>query len=345
MYGERNDPYAVLSHLGSRLETSLALETVLPNLIETIKDAFKIPYVAIELRIEKPEPVDEEVFEIAAFSGSLSSLYQQKELQKLPLTHQGEILGRLILAPRAPGESFSPLDWRLLTDLTRQAGAALHAVRLTAALQRSREKLVLAREEERRRLRNDLHDGIGPQLAGLILKIDTVRNRLAHDPLAADMLSELATRTRAIVSDVRGVVNDLRPPILDGMGLVAALQEMAASYIEDSANRLQIEVNIPDLLPALPAAVEVALYRISQEALANVVQHSGARRCMVWLNMNEAGSQIQLDICDDGKGLASEQRKNVGLYSMVVRAVEIGGTCTIDSEAAGGVTVRVRLPV
>ena len=221
----------------------------------------------------------------------------------------------------------------------------MHAVQLTAALQRSRERLVLAREEERRRMRNDLHDGIGPQLAALILKIDTAQNRLTHDPLAGELLSDLAVRTRQIVSDVREVVYNLRPPILDGLGLVAAIQEMAARNTEITPNSLQIQVKVPDSLPALPAAVEVALYRIGQEALANVVQHSGARNCTVWLRVNEAESQIYLEICDDGKGFAPERRKNVGLYSMVERAVEIGGTCTIESEPAGGVAVRVRLPI
>jgi signal transduction histidine kinase len=345
MYGERDDPYTVLSRLGGQLESSLALETVLPNLIRTIKEAFKLPYVAIELRIEQSESNEEEAFETAASSGSMSPTSGTKGYQKLPLTYQGELLGRLILAPRTPGENFSPADWRLLTDLARQAGAALYAVRLTTALQRSRERLVLAREEERRRMRNDLHDGIGPQLAALILKIDTAQNRLTHDPLAGELLSDLAVRTRQIVSDVREVVYNLRPPILDGMGLVAAIQEMAARNTEITPSSLQIQVKVPDSLPALPAAVEVALYRISQEALANVVQHSRARNCTVWLRVNEAESQIYLEICDDGKGLAPERRKNVGLYSMVERAVEIGGTCTFESEPAGGVAVRVRLPI
>jgi signal transduction histidine kinase len=345
MYGERDDPYTVLSRLGGQLETSLALETVLPNLVETIRQAFRLPYVAIELRINGHESAEEEAFEIAASSGSMSPNYDLKGLEKLPLTYQGEFLGRLVLVSRTPGEIFSPADWRLLTDLARQAGAALHAVRLTAALQRSRERLVLAQEEERRRMRNDLHDGIGPQLAALILKIDTAQNRLTHDPLAGELLSDLAVRTRQIVSDVREVVYNLRPPILDGMGLVAAIQEMAARNTEISPSRLQIQVKVPDSLPTLPAAVEVALYRIGQEALANVVQHSGARNCNVWLRVDEAESQIYLEIRDDGKGLASERHKNVGLYSMVERAVEIGGTCTIESEPAGGAAVRVRLPI
>ena len=144
---------------------------------------------------------------------------------------------------------------------------------------------------------------------------------------------------------MREVVYNLRPPILDGLGLVAAIQEMAARNTEITPNSLQIQVKVPDSLPILPAAVEVALYRIGQEALANVIQHSGARNCTMRLRMDESESQIHLEICDDGKGLTSERRKNVGLYSMVERAVEIGGSCTIESEPAGGVAVRVRLPI
>jgi signal transduction histidine kinase len=249
MYGERDDPYAVLSRLGGQLETSVALESVLPTLVETIKEAFRLPYVAIELHLESLGPNEKEAFEIAAFSGAMSPSYDMKGPQRLSLTYQGESLGRLILALHTPGENFSPADWRLLTDLARQAGAALHAVQLTAALQRSRERLVLAREEERRRMRNDLHDGIGPQLAALILKIDTAQNRLTHDPLAGELLSDLAVRTRQIVSDVREVVYDLRPPILDGLGLVAAIQEMAARNTENIPNSLQIQVKVPDSLP------------------------------------------------------------------------------------------------
>jgi signal transduction histidine kinase len=135
---------------------------------------------------------------------------------RLPLFYQGEVLGQLVLGPRGPGETFNIADRNLIAVLARQAGVAAHAVRLTAALQRSREQLVLAREEERRRLRNDLHDGIGPQLAGLTMKIQTARLRLAHDPLADTLLSELVTQAQNTVANIRRVVYDLRPPSLDG---------------------------------------------------------------------------------------------------------------------------------
>jgi signal transduction histidine kinase len=155
MYGERDDPYAVVSRLGRRLEATLAPDRVLPTLVETIAQALKLPYAAILLK-------DGEEFRTAAAYGSPLG-----EPETLPLVYQREEIGRLVIAPRAPGEGFSVADRRLLEDLARQAEVAVHAVRLTSDLQHSRERLVSTREEERRRLRRDLHDGLGAQLAGL----------------------------------------------------------------------------------------------------------------------------------------------------------------------------------
>ena len=149
----------------------------------------------------------------------------------MPLTYGAELVGRLNLAPRAPGEEFSSSDRRLLEDLARQAGVAAHAARLTADLQRSRERLVTAREEERRRLRRDLHDGLGPQLAAQTLKVGSARSLYGRDPAAADaLLSELETNMEAAISDIRRLVYNLRPPALDELGLDGAIRESAAQY-------------------------------------------------------------------------------------------------------------------
>jgi signal transduction histidine kinase len=123
------------------------------------------------------------------------------ELLVLPLTYGPESVGQLVLSPRAPAETFTASDLRVLEDLARQVGVTAYAVRLTAYLQRSRERLIVAREEERRRLRRELHDGIGPQLAALTLKLQTARNRLAHDQAADALLSDLAARARLAVVD------------------------------------------------------------------------------------------------------------------------------------------------
>src|SRR5919112_5621636 len=220
MYGERDEPYAVLSRLGQRLEAALAPDEVLPTIVEMTAQALKLPYAAILLK-QNGE------FVTAAQYGTLVG-----EPVRLQLVYQTELIGQLVLAPRAPGEAFTPSDQRLLDDLARQAGVVVYSVRLNADLQRSRERLVTTREEERRRLRRDLHDGLGPTLAGLTFGLDAARNLLIHEePKDADtLLDELKGQTQEAVLDVRRLVYGLRPPALDDLGLVTAIQEQAASH-------------------------------------------------------------------------------------------------------------------
>jgi signal transduction histidine kinase len=332
LYGKRDDPYAVLSRLGQRLEAAYAPESILPTIVETVAQTLKLPHVAITLN-QGGE------FKIAAQFGS-----SKNEPITLPLIYQGEPVGELILAPRAPGEHFTAAERQLLDDLARQAGVAAHAVRLTADLQQSRERLVAAREEERRRLRRDLHDGLGPQLASLVLKLETARNRMADDPQAAALLTDLSGRTQEAVADIRRLVYALRPPALDELGLVTALREGATQYHQQGINGLNITFDAPEKLPALPAAVEVAAYRIAQEALTNVVRHAGARTCLVRLRLDESAGLLCLEIQDDGKGLPVQRRAGVGLNSMRERAEELGGTLTITSLSTAGTSVLARLP-
>src|SRR5215203_1239817 len=279
MYGERDDPYAVTYRLGRRLEATLAPEGVLPTVVETIAQALKLPYVAILLR-------EGEGFRSAAAYGSPTA-----EPEAIPLVYQREEIGRLVIAPRAPGEGFSDADRRLLEDLARQAEVAVHAVRLTADLQRSREHLIATREEERRRLRRDLHDGLGPTLASLALKLDAARKLVSRKPEEAEvLLLHLTEQTEDTVMDVRRLVYGLRPPALDDLGLVAAIRQQAENQgfvahegLSGAARDrvsgdavLVFSLEAPGDLSTLPAAVEVACYRIAQEAITNVARHSRA---------------------------------------------------------------------
>jgi signal transduction histidine kinase len=244
-----------------------------------------------------------------------------------------------------PGEStFSAADRRLLADLARQAGVAVSTVRLTADLQRSRERLVTAREEERRRLRRDLHDGLGAQLAGLTVQTGVLRTLIPKDPAAAEALAgELRGELRTAIADIRRLVHGLRPPALDELGLVGALQRLAERCGTDGSG-LRVEVDVPAGLPALPAAIEVAAYRIAQEALTNVVRHSGARTCCVRLATDTDG--LVLEVTDDGAGLpAAGLVPGVGLSSMRERAAETGGSCEIGAGPDGGTRVLARLPL
>jgi signal transduction histidine kinase len=332
MYGHRDDPYMVLSGLGERLETTLAPNAVLPTIVESVAQALKLPYAAITLK----RNAEGESVKVAE--------YGKKSVGEpliVPLSYQQETVGELILSPRSPGESFSNSDLQLLGDLAHQVGVAAHGVRLTADLQRSRERLVIAREEERKRLRRDLHDGVGPQLAALTLKLETTRNLLSHDPKTAALLAELSERARATVSDVRRSVHALRPPALDELGLIPALREGAAQY---GQNGLRVSVEAPESLPPLPAAVEVATYHIAQEALTNVMRHAGASTCSIRIALDEEADVLHLEVEDDGRGVGKDHKAGVGTQSMRERAEELGGRCTIEALPLRGTLVSAQLP-
>jgi signal transduction histidine kinase len=335
VYGERDDPLAALSSLGRKLEETVAPDEVLPTLVRTIAETLKLPYVAITLRK----------------NGDLETVAEYGkpviEVISLPLAYQGERVGQLLVTERSLGEPFSTAEMQLLSNIARQAGAAVHDVQLTADLQRSRERLVTAREEERRRLRRDLHDGLGPTLAGQTLKLDAALDLVEKDPAAArSLLLDLKSQTQGTVTRIRRLVYDLRPPALDDLGLAGALQ--AHIYqMEGATNGLRISFDFPDGgLPPLAAAVEVAAYRIAQEGLTNIVRHAQAKECQLCLSILEEDTRsLHLEIIDDGIGLPRQHRPGVGMNSMRERAAELGGTCVIEPGTGGGTRVLACLPL
>jgi signal transduction histidine kinase len=346
MYGERDDPYAVLSRLGRRLEASLSPQAALPAVVETLARSLKLPYVAIALKQDGD-------FQIAAQYG-----LAQDAGMELPLVYQGAEIGRFILAAHSPNEPFRPAELRLIEDIAHQIGVAAHAVHLTHQLrqladdlQHSRQRLVTAREEERRRLRRDLHDGLGPVLAGQGLKLGVLQQLVQHDPRAAgSLIEELIAQNQGVMGEIRRLVYDLRPPALDELGLVEAVRDQVImlSQAPDLGPQLQVRVEgPPGGLPPLPAAIEVAAYRIALEAITNVVRHAHAGLCVAKFSIQDVSpaSLLDLEICDDGLGLPENYRSGVGLTSMHARAEEVGGTCQVKSLPAGGTRVLARLPI
>jgi signal transduction histidine kinase len=208
-------------------------------------------------------------------------------------------------------------------------------------LRRSREGLVSAREEERRRLRRDLHDGVGPQLAALMLELETAGDLVSYNPEAAALMAKLSKRAREIVSDVRHSVHALRPPALDELGLMEALREGANQY---GLAGLHVSVEAPEELSDLPAAVEVACYRIVQEALANVVRHARASHCSIRILLDEEAGALKVEVEDDGRGIQHGARAGVGMISMRERTEELGGRCIVKPLAGGGTLVEALLP-
>jgi signal transduction histidine kinase len=327
LFGDRRDPYKVLAGLGRRLDSSEAAP--LEEAATTIATSLRLPFVRIEVDGEVP---------LAASTGT-----PVDGVHTVSLAFRGSELGRLVVAPRSPHDPFRPADLRLLDDLGRQLGVTAHATRLAAALQRSRESLVTAREEERRRLRRDLHDGLGPALAGVALGLDAVGRLTAAEPArAADLAGQLKHEVQASLADVRRLVEDLRPPALDQLGLAGAVRQQAR-LISERDPGLEVGVEARGVAD-LPAAVEVAAYRIASEALRNVSQHASARHCRVCLSLNGNGV-LRVEVEDDGVGLAADRRAGVGLTAMRERAAELGGTFRTGPASSGGTRVTAILPV
>jgi signal transduction histidine kinase len=242
------------------------------------------------------------------------------------------------VSPRERGAQWSRADRRALEAIGRQVAVAAHAVRLSQDLRRSRERLVMAREEERRRIRRDLHDELGPRLAALALELDTAREADPADIDAA--VGRAADRAREGIAEVRRLVYDLRPRTLDDFGLEGALREQAERLSSDG---LAVSVAVEQELRDLPAAVEAAAYRIGSEAMTNAARHSGARRCGVTLAVGDG--RLWLGVSDDGQGIDDEAERGVGLASMEERATELGGTFELQTAPGAGTRILAGLPL
>jgi signal transduction histidine kinase len=329
MYGERDDPYAVLSRLVKNLENTPSAGEVLPSIAETIGQSLKIPYVAIWLDEDGKEEL------VASYGAAANGPVS------FPLVYQGEAIGRLDVARRAAGEEFSEADRRLIENIAQQAGAAAQTVRLNAELVRSRAQIVNEREDERLRIRRDLHDELGPMLAAQGLKLAAARLVIRTRPEKAEALvDDVLQQSQQTVADIRRLVHGLRPPSLDQLGLVEAIRDLARSHGGGPA--LEI-FTPPEGLPRLPAAVEVSAYRIILEAWNNVFKHAQAGRCIVDFQVEKG--MLVVSIQDDGVGMPKEYRSGVGLRSMRARAQEIGGRLDVESIRPHGTCINARLPL
>jgi signal transduction histidine kinase len=328
-YGRRDDPYAVIAALLRHLSAASDPEEGVRRLVDTLSEELRLPFV-----------------ELASASGDLvvvrGSAEQGDEPLSFPLSHHGADVGTLRVGHRRGQSSMSPGEEGLLIEISRQVGAAVHSAVLVQELREARDRLVLAREEERRRLQRDLHDGLGPQLTAVTLKMDAARNRLRRDPDGAEaLLTESSADARAAVKDVRRLVYALGDPSLDALGLVAALQDHVERF-QRGREDLTLTFTAPTPMAALPPAVEVAAFRIASEALNNAVCHGKAQHCHIDLVTDLA---LHLVIQDDGTGFSTEWIAGVGIRSMHERAAELGGTCRIGPANSGGTRVTAMIPL
>ena len=243
--------------------------------------------------------------------------------------------GELVVGLRPGDLTFSSDDEHVLRLTVPLLAQTLRARALAADLQESRGQTITAIEEERRRLRRDLHDGLGPRLSGIAFTSDAARNLIRSDPAGADeLLRTLRAETVTAIEDIRRLVYAMRPPALDELGLVPALRQQAAGLQTVDGGPLVVTVVAPDDLPQLPAAVEVAAYRIVVEALANICRHTSSPTARVCLDLVPAGLTIAVE--DEGGASGTDWTPGVGLASMRERAAELGGTLTYGSADSGG---------
>ena len=316
LYGERGNPLKVASRVGRSLGAGLT-ET-----LEEIRTALRLPYVGV---VVDGEPL--------ASGGVLDGASVELPLEA----------GTLVVGLRAGETRLAPADARLLRLLSGPLSTAVRATLLLEQLQRSRERLVVAREDERRRLRRELHDGLGPLLTGVALSADTAANLAGgtpDSPLQA-RLAVVREDTRSAIQEVRRIVDDLGSPILDSLGLVEALRIRAEQVTQRSDGAPLRTVVEAEQLPRLPPAVEQATYRIATEALTNVVRHSRADTVVVRLGADEAG--LHCEVLDDG-GRTADWRPGVGIAGIRERVAQLGGDSDVGPGPSGG-EVRVCLPM
>ena len=332
--GDRDDAAGAVVRLSRRLDEALSPESALVAVLSAVREAVRSPGAAV----------------VGSGVDAVDGATPHDDAWRTTLRHQGEEIGELVVERRG-GEDFDATDRRLLDELARSVALAVHAVRqqtaarrLAAELQASRDAIVTAREEERRRLRRDLHDGLGPVLAGQVLRLETARDLLGHDAdTARRLLDRAVAEAGTALEEVRRVVDGLRPPTLDDDGLAVALRNRVRQLSED------VRLELPERLPRMRAAVEVAAWHIVGEAVSNALRHARGSDCHVTVEVS--GDSLVIVVQDDGPGLdrdasnGANGRRGAGLTTMRERAAEIGGECDVRTSPGGGTLVIARLPL
>jgi two-component system, NarL family, sensor kinase len=323
VFTHHDDAFAVVTRLGRQLQTPL-LEPDRTSIAAILARTVGVSYV---------EVIDGD--ETASVIGTPPT---DREVHVIPLAYADQPLGRVLVAARRPGVPLSADELSLLGDLAQQLAIGMYGVRASEEVTASRTALVTAREEERRRIRRDLHDGLGPTLASVRLQLAAAQRLLATQPAeVAEILADVGDQMNQTTAEIRRLVYGLRPPLLDELGLVAAIRNHPASL-----GTVQVSVS-PDVLPSLPAAVEVALYRIVTEAIHNVVRHSGGLRASVLFDVSAVS--VSVVVSDDGRGLPDPFVAGVGVSAIRERAAEIGGTAEWLTNVDGGASVVTTIPL
>jgi len=322
LFGHRHNPYAVVARVGRHVAGASQPVEALQRLVDGLRDALRLPSVAftnVDISVASGTPVH----------GS----------RVVACTALGTSVGQLHVGLRAPHEKWSAEQTAAIEEVAARAGTLAYAAALVADVARSRGRIVVAREEERRRLRADLHDGVAPSLAGTALQLESLARRLeaeGQETLARRAL-DLRDGLRGTVTELRALVHGLRPPVLDQRGLAGALRQLVAGHERPTCTAEVADLGSPH------AALEVAAYAIASEAFGNALRHSAASRVRVCARITDG--ELEVAVEDNGIGLPARPRAGVGMVSMRERAAEVRGRLDLLDTPGGGTTVRAVLPL
>jgi signal transduction histidine kinase len=333
LFGARADSDLMIAALSPRTTPVVTDESGLTATLDALMHALRLAFVQVDLTM------------LGTTAPSLSRGAMRQPDRVIPL-YAGKVhVGQLSLAVRPGLEPLGRADERLLDALAHVLASSAYNLGLQHALRKALAQAVTAREEERRRIRREIHDGIGPLLAAALLRTETAMELPPGCPSQAESLQKLHDLQKTALIDVRSLVEGLRPPALDNGGLLGALQQHAeVSAVMGAHGPPTITFEVAGDLSVLPAAVEVVAYRIGQEAISNATKHAGAQRIIV--RMTHTDNSLTLEIEDDGVGVpANNNSTGVGRISMTERATELGGWCTNEHSPTGGTRVKAWLPI
>ena len=337
VYGTRATPYEVLSDFADRMGGTYAAEELLPMMARTVGEGVGASRAAVwlatatGLELEAAWPPES----LATGSRAVGELAQVPGDRVVAVRHRGELLGAIaVLKP--PGEAVTPAEQKLLDDVAAQAGLVLRNVRLVEDLRSSRQRLVRAQDEERRRLERNLHDGAQQSIVAVALMIRMVRARLDAESLpVAETLDQAADQLGSAIEQLRALARGIHPVVLTERGLGPALRSMA--------ERSPVPVLVDDRLDErLPAELEGTLYYVVAEALTNVAKHAHASA--VEVHVSATATQVALEVVDDGVG-GGDAGKGTGLLGLADRVSVVHGTLLLDSPPGGGTRLLCTVPL
>ncbi len=321
LYGDRHDPFRAVVRLAEHAHGAPSVDDVLAAVADSVAGSLRVPWVHVEVDGRSVERGSREP------GSAMVSV----------VLRSGETVRGVLEVTGGRGRRLRRDEWRLLEVLGGHAGVAIDAVLLAERTAEHTRALHAAREEERRLLGRELHDGLGPTFAGVAMQLGALRPLVHRQPdLVARRLADLEGTATQALTDLRRLAHQVRPAVLDHVGLRSALRHLGELL------DLEVEV-IGSGVEVLPAAVELAAYRIGAEALTNVARHAGTGQ--VRLHVDVVGRDLSLVVEDRGIGLARDMRPGLGLGSMRERCEELGGRLTVETGQEGGVVVKAVLPL